>query len=175
VEILERRYPVLVHTFGLRQGSGGAGKFSGGGGVIRELEFLEPLQVSILSEVCGWFMSTWHNVTLNDRGGRERRTVSKVARQGDLDATFGSNKDVKRMETRQRAIHRKHGRSTSVGKLRSASEKGTACGLRHLAEVVGVCLQNRKIFRRTSWNAFKSGRREEVLQSGRHCKPVFDM
>jgi len=31
VEILERRYPVLVHTFGLRQGSGGAGKFSGEG------------------------------------------------------------------------------------------------------------------------------------------------
>jgi 5-oxoprolinase (ATP-hydrolysing) len=40
-----------VHTFGLRKGSAGAGKFSGGEGVIRELEFLEPLQVSILSEV----------------------------------------------------------------------------------------------------------------------------
>jgi 5-oxoprolinase (ATP-hydrolysing) len=42
---------VLVHTFGLRQGSAGAGTFRGGEGVIRELEFLEPLQVSILSEV----------------------------------------------------------------------------------------------------------------------------
>lgn len=42
---------MLVHTFGLREGSAGAGKFSGGEGVIRELEFLEPLQVSILSEV----------------------------------------------------------------------------------------------------------------------------
>jgi 5-oxoprolinase (ATP-hydrolysing) len=42
---------VLVHTFGLRQGSGGTGKYRGGEGVIRELEFLEPLQVSILSEV----------------------------------------------------------------------------------------------------------------------------
>lgn len=51
VELLERRYPVLVHTFGLRQGSAGAGKFGGGEGAIRELEFLEPLQVSILSEV----------------------------------------------------------------------------------------------------------------------------
>ncbi|KAI0300521.1 cytoplasmic protein [Multifurca ochricompacta] len=50
VELLERRYPVLVHTFGLRQGSAGAGEFLGGEGVIRELEFLEPLQVSILSE-----------------------------------------------------------------------------------------------------------------------------
>ena len=42
---------MLVHTFGLRQGSAGAGKYHGGEGVIRELEFLEPLQVSILSEV----------------------------------------------------------------------------------------------------------------------------
>jgi len=50
VELLERRYPVLVHTFGMRQGSAGPGKFCGGEGVIRELEFLEPLQVSILSE-----------------------------------------------------------------------------------------------------------------------------
>ena len=51
VEILERRYPVLVQSFGLRQGSAGAGKFCGGEGVIRELEFSESLQVSILSEV----------------------------------------------------------------------------------------------------------------------------
>lgn len=42
---------MLVRTFGLREGSAGAGKFSGGEGAIRELEFLEPLQVSILSEV----------------------------------------------------------------------------------------------------------------------------
>lgn len=42
---------MLVHTFGLREGSAGAGQFSGGEGVIRELEFSEPLQVSILSEV----------------------------------------------------------------------------------------------------------------------------
>lgn len=42
---------MLVHTFGLRKDSAGTGKYSGGEGVIRELEFLEPLQVSILSEV----------------------------------------------------------------------------------------------------------------------------
>ena len=51
VEILERRYPVLIHRFGLRDGSGGDGKFKGGEGVIRDIEFTEPLQVSILSEV----------------------------------------------------------------------------------------------------------------------------
>ena len=51
MEILERRYPVMIHQFGLRTGSGGAGKWHGGEGVIRTIEFLEPMQVSILSEV----------------------------------------------------------------------------------------------------------------------------
>ncbi|KAL9709496.1 hypothetical protein Ac2012v2_007232 [Leucoagaricus gongylophorus] len=50
VEILERRYPVIVHRFGLRSGSAGVGKWHGGEGVHREIEFLEPMQVSILSE-----------------------------------------------------------------------------------------------------------------------------
>ncbi|CAM6093520.1 unnamed protein product [Calypogeia fissa] len=49
-EILEQRYPVLLHTFGLREGSGGAGKFRGGNGIIREIEFRRPVTVSILSE-----------------------------------------------------------------------------------------------------------------------------
>ncbi|KAI8911035.1 Hydantoinase B/oxoprolinase-domain-containing protein [Gorgonomyces haynaldii] len=49
-EILERRYPVLLHQFGLRAHSGGEGEFTGGDGVIREIEFLETLDVSILSE-----------------------------------------------------------------------------------------------------------------------------
>ena len=50
VEILERRYPVLVHQFGLRPGSGGRGRWRGGDGVVRDIEFTEGLQVSILSE-----------------------------------------------------------------------------------------------------------------------------
>ncbi|KIO20359.1 hypothetical protein M407DRAFT_81676 [Tulasnella calospora MUT 4182] len=50
VEILERRYPVLVHEFSIREGSGGKGKYNGGCGVVRDLEFLEEIRVSILSE-----------------------------------------------------------------------------------------------------------------------------
>jgi N-methylhydantoinase B/oxoprolinase/acetone carboxylase alpha subunit len=51
VELLERRYPVIVHRFGLREGSGGHGKWKGGEGCVRELEVLEGMQVSIMSEV----------------------------------------------------------------------------------------------------------------------------
>lgn len=49
-EILERRYPVLLREFSLRAGSGGKGVFCGGDGLVREIEFLDRLQVSILSE-----------------------------------------------------------------------------------------------------------------------------
>ncbi|KAL0488429.1 5-oxoprolinase [Acrasis kona] len=50
VEILEKRYPVLLRQFAVRHGSGGEGKFRGGHGVVREFEFLENLDVGILSE-----------------------------------------------------------------------------------------------------------------------------
>lgn len=50
VEILEHRYPVRVRTFSIRRGSGGRGQRRGGDGVIRTLEFLRPLQVSMLSQ-----------------------------------------------------------------------------------------------------------------------------
>ncbi|BGP29500.1 hypothetical protein JCM10296v2_001239 [Rhodotorula toruloides] len=49
-EILERRYPTILHQFSIRQGSGGDGQHRGGDGVVREIEFLEPIQCSILSE-----------------------------------------------------------------------------------------------------------------------------
>ncbi len=50
VEVVERRYPVVVRRFALRRGSGGAGRWRGGDGLVRELEFLAPLQVAVLSE-----------------------------------------------------------------------------------------------------------------------------
>ncbi|KAH6626599.1 Hydantoinase B/oxoprolinase-domain-containing protein [Chaetomium sp. MPI-SDFR-AT-0129] len=49
-EILEKRYPVLLHQFSLRKGSGGNGRFKGGDGCVREMEFRVPLQVSVLSD-----------------------------------------------------------------------------------------------------------------------------
>ncbi len=49
-EILERRYPVLLREFSIRKDSGGNGQHKGGDGLVRELEFLEPLNTTILSE-----------------------------------------------------------------------------------------------------------------------------
>ncbi|KAL9623623.1 MAG: hypothetical protein Q9160_002079 [Pyrenula sp. 1 TL-2023] len=49
-EVFERRYPVILREFSLRSGTGGTGKFRGGEGVVRDIEFRIPVQVSILSE-----------------------------------------------------------------------------------------------------------------------------
>ncbi len=49
-EVLEARYPVRLHEFSIRRGSGGAGQHRGGNGIIRRLEFLKPLTLSILSQ-----------------------------------------------------------------------------------------------------------------------------
>lgn len=49
-EIIERRYPVRIESFRIRPGSGGAGKWQGGNGIIRRYRFLAPLTVSLLTE-----------------------------------------------------------------------------------------------------------------------------
>ncbi|PRT55928.1 5-oxoprolinase [Wickerhamiella sorbophila] len=49
-EVFEKNYPVILREFSIRQGSGGSGKHTGGDGVVRDIEFRHPVQVSILSE-----------------------------------------------------------------------------------------------------------------------------
>ncbi|MGC6567408.1 MAG: hydantoinase B/oxoprolinase family protein, partial [Akkermansiaceae bacterium] len=49
-EVLEERYPVRVREFAIRKGSGGPGTFHGGDGLIREIEFLESMTVSLLTQ-----------------------------------------------------------------------------------------------------------------------------
>lgn len=48
-EILESRYPVLLESFEIRKGSGGAGKYRGGDGAVRRVRFLVEMTASILS------------------------------------------------------------------------------------------------------------------------------
>lgn len=49
-EILEHRYPVRLEEFSIRINSGGVGKWKGGEGVKRVLTFLEPVNLSVLSQ-----------------------------------------------------------------------------------------------------------------------------
>ena len=48
-EVLEWRFPVLLESFEIRRGSGGAGRWRGGDGSVRRVRFLEPLVAAILS------------------------------------------------------------------------------------------------------------------------------
>ncbi|MEO2166883.1 MAG: hydantoinase B/oxoprolinase family protein, partial [bacterium] len=49
-EVLESRFPVRLCEFSLRRGSGGDGQWRGGDGLVREIEFLAPMRVSLISE-----------------------------------------------------------------------------------------------------------------------------
>lgn len=49
VEVLEARYPVRALEFSIRRHSGGAGLFPGGDGIVRVMEFLTEVEVSLLS------------------------------------------------------------------------------------------------------------------------------
>ncbi len=48
-EILEWRFPVLLESFSIREGSGGRGRWRGGHGAVRRVRFLEPMTAAILS------------------------------------------------------------------------------------------------------------------------------
>jgi N-methylhydantoinase B/oxoprolinase/acetone carboxylase alpha subunit len=50
VEALESELPVRIHSYAIRRGSGGKGRFRGGEGLRRDVQFLEPATVTILSE-----------------------------------------------------------------------------------------------------------------------------
>ena len=50
VESLEMHYPLRVHRYAIRRGSGGEGLHGGGAGIAREYEFLDQAQLSLLTE-----------------------------------------------------------------------------------------------------------------------------
>ncbi len=50
IEVLEMDLPVRVRRYALRYGTGGAGQYRGGDGLCRELEFLGPATVTLLTD-----------------------------------------------------------------------------------------------------------------------------
>jgi 5-oxoprolinase (ATP-hydrolysing) len=105
-EIFERRYPVILRQFGLREGSGGKGKHNGGDGVIRDIEFRIPVTVSILSE-----RRVYHPYGLEGGGEGQCglntwvRKVTKPDKNSDAtdDQSKFDEKDKKEGEEKRRA------------------------------------------------------------------------
>jgi 5-oxoprolinase (ATP-hydrolysing) len=48
-EVLEHRFPVRLESYAIRRGLGGAGRWHGGDGGVRQVRFLEPMTAAILS------------------------------------------------------------------------------------------------------------------------------
>lgn len=91
-EVFERRYPVLLREFSLREGSAGKGQHRGGDGVVRDIEFRIPVQVSILSE-----RRVYHPYGL--AGGEDAQCgqniwVRSVPKLKGSDADVNGDKDV---------------------------------------------------------------------------------
>ena len=75
-EVLEKRYPVRVRSFAVRRASGGDGRTRGGDGVVRKLEFLQPLEVSILSQRRGPYAP--YGLAGGQPGALGRNTLHRV-------------------------------------------------------------------------------------------------
>jgi len=86
VEVLEHAYPVRVRRYSLRSGSGGAGQWRGGDGIVREIEFLCAAEASLLSDrrrigpygLAGGSAGAPGNNTLI-RGRQRRKVPSKIS------------------------------------------------------------------------------------------------
>ncbi|NOY67659.1 MAG: hydantoinase B/oxoprolinase family protein [Gammaproteobacteria bacterium] len=50
LEVLEARYPLRLRRYAIRAHSGGDGQHRGGNGIIREFEFMQPTEVTLLTE-----------------------------------------------------------------------------------------------------------------------------
>jgi len=81
-EVLEWRYPVLLDSFAIRHGSGGAGRHRGGDGVVRRVRFLEAMDAAILSN---------------------HRRIAPFGMAGGADGTLGENR-VERADGRTQVL-----------------------------------------------------------------------
>ncbi|XP_018494081.2 5-oxoprolinase [Galendromus occidentalis] len=82
VEILERRYPVIVRRFEVNRGTGGEGRHPGGDGVLRELLFRKNFTLSVLTERR---VFRPYGLAGGSSGARGRNTIiTKHGRKSDI-------------------------------------------------------------------------------------------
>jgi 5-oxoprolinase (ATP-hydrolysing) len=91
-EVLEWRFPVRVESFAIRRGSGGAGRFRGGDGVVRRIRFDEAMTASILS---GHRKVAPYGMAGGDPGALGRNAVERAdGRVEELDGTDQAEMEV---------------------------------------------------------------------------------
>ncbi len=117
-EIFERRYPVLLREFSIRAGSGGRGQHKGGDGVVRDIEFRIPLQVSILSE---------------------RRVYRPYGLKGGEDGQCGLNLWVRRVE---KADWQRSMQSVQEGETEKERQEKEAQGVEYEERYINIGAKN---------------------------------
>jgi N-methylhydantoinase B len=81
VEALEYAYPLRVRRYGLRPDSGGAGRHRGGDGLVRDVEFLCPATVTLLTERR---RTAPYGLQGGDPGERGRNLLIRQGQEEDL-------------------------------------------------------------------------------------------
>jgi N-methylhydantoinase B len=129
IEVLEHAYPVRVRRYTLRRGSGGAGRYRGGEGIVREIELLARTQVGLLCDrrkfapygLAGGKPGAKGKNSLV-RNGRRRRLPSKCSFYAPAGALI-------RIETPggggwQKAAGRKRAKGRKQGKREGKKQEG---------------------------------------------------
>ncbi len=128
IEALEMTYPLRVLRYGLRRGSGGRGHHSGGDGIVREVEFLAPATLTVVSErrrqrpwgLAGGEAGRRGRTLLSRGGGAPKGLPSKVEVQvleGDrlaLETPGGGGWGEARSEKREARSGRREARSETI-------------------------------------------------------------
>ena len=83
-EALEYAYPLRVRSYSLRPDSGGKGKFSGGDGIVREIEVLTDCEVTLLADRRS--RGPW-GLTSGAEGAPGKTTI--IRRDGSLESMPG--------------------------------------------------------------------------------------
>jgi 5-oxoprolinase (ATP-hydrolysing) len=86
-EILELRYPIRLERFAIRAGSGGAGRYRGGDGVVRAIRALEPMTATLVASrrtVAPFGLAGGHD------GATGRQWIERA--DGTLDAMSGHDR-----------------------------------------------------------------------------------
>jgi len=99
IESLEMHYPLRVNRYQIRRDSGGLGAQKGGDGLIREIQFLTPANVTLLTErrthrpwgVLGGEGGAYGENQLNGKLLTERRTHRPWGVLGGEGGAYGEN------------------------------------------------------------------------------------
>ena len=123
-EVLEWRLPVVLESYEIRAGSGGAGRWRGGNGGTRRIRFLEPMTASILSGTSA-LPAARHG---GRRAGRARPQLGRARRRH-------ARRPRGRRPDRRRPRRRLRHRDARRGRIRHAkvvpqlpARKGINCG-----------------------------------------------